>query len=210
MIATVALASVMAGAVASLLHAIRTGDRTREVLSKITASMSFVFIGFFRWSGGDTIGGWLLAGLALCALGDVLLLGSRSFDSGLSAFLGGHVLYIIGFHTALPVENWSLKAIVPLAIVTIAVTRWLWPYLGRRKPVVTAYLIVISIMAWGGFSTSWGHRLPWTAAFGALLFCLSDLAVARNRFIQPDFVNRAVGLPLYYGGQFLIALTIGS
>ena len=35
MLATVVLASIMAGAVVSLLHAIRAGDRTKEVMSKI-------------------------------------------------------------------------------------------------------------------------------------------------------------------------------
>jgi uncharacterized membrane protein YhhN len=63
-------------------------------------------------------------------------------------------------------------------------------------------------MVWGGFSTWWRQALPWTAAVGALLFYLSDLAVARHRFVHPAFVNRAIGLPLYYVGQLLIALTI--
>jgi uncharacterized membrane protein YhhN len=70
--------------------------------------------------------------------------------------------------------------------------------------------MVISLMVWGGFSATWGRALPWSAALGSLLFYVSDLAVARHRFVRPDFVNRVVGLPLYYAGQFLLALTIGS
>ena len=209
MATTVIFASMVAGAVVSLLRAIRVEDRTQEVFSKTAASLSFVAFGFLRWSAGDSVGGWLLAGLALCALGDVLLLGERSFDPGLGAFLLGHILYIVGFHTALPFGRWSLVILVPLAVAGGGVTRWLWPHLGRRKLTVATYVLVISVMVWGGFSTSWNRVLPWTAAWGALLFYFSDLAVARQRFVRPVFVNRAVGLPLYYAGQFLIALTIG-
>lgn len=210
MITNVVLASVLAGAVASLLYAVRIGDRPLEVISKTVASLSFVVVGCVRWSAGDTVGGWLLAGLALCALGDVMLLHKRAFDIGLSAFLSGHVLYITGFGAAVPLGSWSLAALLPVVVAAMAAGVWLWPHLGRRRPTVTAYVAVISVMVWGGVSVSWNHALPWTAAAGALLFFLSDLAVARHRFVHPDFVNRALGLPLYYAGQFLLALTIGA
>ena len=42
-----------------------------------------------------------------------------------------------------------------------------------------------------------------------LLFCLSDLAVTRDRFIARSFWNGAWGLPLYYGAQVLLATTAG-
>jgi hypothetical protein len=40
---------------------------------------------------------------------------------------------------------------------------------------------------------------------GAVLFFVSDLFVARNRFVAPGLANRLLGLPAYYGGQVLIA-----
>jgi uncharacterized membrane protein YhhN len=209
MLSTVVLASVMAGAVISLLWAIRVEDRTQEVISKTAASASFVVLGVLRWSNGDVVGGWLVAGLALCAVGDVLLLGDRSFDAGLVAFLLGHVLYVAGFHAALPVGRWSLLALAPLLIVSGGAARWLWPHLGRRRSSVLAYVVVISVMVWGGISAFTRGVLPWTAAAGAILFYVSDLAVARHRFIQRSFINRALGLPIYYLGQLLLALTIG-
>jgi uncharacterized membrane protein YhhN len=209
MISTVIFASVMAGAVASLLRAVRVADRAQEVISKTAASLTFVVLGFTRWSAGDAVGGWLLSGLVLCAIGDVLLLGRRSFDAGLLSFLFGHALYIFAFHTALPVTVWPAAASVPLVVAAVSVIAWLWPHLGRRRATVTVYIVVISLMVWGGFSTAWARTLPWTAAAGALLFYLSDLAVARHRFVRLAFANRAVGLPLYYGGQLLLALTIG-
>jgi hypothetical protein len=37
----------------------------------------------------------------------------------------------------------------------------------------------------------------------------SDITVARQRFVAAAFANRAVGLPMYYTAQVLLALTIG-
>jgi len=210
MLTTVVLASILAGAVISLLHAIRVDDRTQEVISKTAASATFVILGALRWSSGDVVGGWLVAGLALCAVGDVLLLGNRTFDIGLVVFLLGHVLYIAAFHAALPIGRWSLLILAPLLIVSGGATRWLWPHLGRRRFSVLAYVIVISVMVWGGISAFIEGSLPWTAAAGAILFYISDLAVARQRFVHKSFINRALGLPIYYLGQLLLALTIGA
>ena len=43
---------------------------------------------------------------------------------------------------------------------------------------------------------------------GAALFYLSDLAVARQRFVAPGFENKLIGLPLYYAGQLLLASAV--
>jgi uncharacterized membrane protein YhhN len=50
---------------------------------------------------------------------------------------------------------------------------------------------------------------PWIVAAGAVLFYLSDLAVARDRLVAKTFGSRTWGLPAYYFGQFLLALTVG-
>ncbi len=208
MIPTVILASVMAAAVASLLRAIRVGDRGLEVISKAAASAAFVILGLVRWSPGDAIGAWLIAGLVLCAAGDLCLLSDRTFDLGLISFLLGHLAYVAAFHVALPIADWPPVVLAPLALAGAGAIAWLWPHLGRRRIPVIAYIVAITAMVWGGGSASWAGALPWTAAAGAILFYLSDLAVARHRFVHPSFVNRALGLPLYYVGQLLLALTI--
>ena len=208
MTTTIVLTSIMAGAVISLLRAVRVGDRTQEVFSKTAASAAFVVLGALRWSTGDTVGAWLVVGLALCAVGDLCLLWKRSFDAGLIAFLLGHIAYVVGFCEALPMRGWPLWILVPLAIAGGAATRWLWPHLGRRRLPVILYIIAISVMAWGGVSTLVRNMLPWTATAGAFLFYLSDLLVARHRFVQASYLNRALGLPTYYLGQLLLAITI--
>ena len=208
MLTTVVLASVTAAAVVSLLRAIRVGDRTLEIISKSTASAAFVMLGLARWSPGDAVGTWLIAGLVLCAAGDLCLLSDRSFDLGLISFLLGHLAYVAGFHAALSIADWPPVFLVPLALAGGGALAWLWPHLGRRRIPVVAYIVAITAMVWGGGSVSWAGVLPWTAAVGAILFYFSDLAVARHRFVHPSFVNRALGLPLYYAGQLLLALTI--
>ena len=43
---------------------------------------------------------------------------------------------------------------------------------------------------------------------GAVMFTASDIAVVRDRFVAPGFVNRLWGLPLYYAAQLIIAWSI--
>ena len=210
MLTTVVLASVLAASVASLLWAIRVEDRVLEVISKTAASASFVSVGVVRWSAGEVPGGWFLGALAVCAAGDVLLLGKRSFDAGLLAFLVGHALYIVGFNAALPIEMWPLLILVPPGLVSVGAAVWLWSHLGQRRILVLTYVAAITIMVWGGFSTVFRSSMPWMAAAGASLFYLSDLAVARHRFVHESFVNRTLGLPTYYLGQLLLAMSIGA
>jgi uncharacterized membrane protein YhhN len=88
------------------------------------------------------------------------------------------------------------------------VDRWLQPHVPAKLRVpVRAYFVAISAMvacAFGTFGLAGGRVL----LLGALMFFFSDLAVARDRFVAHGFVNRLWGLPLYYGGQLLLALSV--
>jgi uncharacterized membrane protein YhhN len=204
------LVGVMLGAVPTLLYGIRTGDRVRETISKAVASASFVLIGWLGWESGNPVATWLAVGLLLCAAGDMLLIPDRTFGLGLLAFLAGHVAYIVAFSLALPVTRWPVVHAVPWVVASVLVTRWLWPHLGSRRTSVTAYIVAITIMVWGAVAASLAGAISWTAAVGAGLFYLSDIAVARHRFVRPEFLNRALGLPAYYAGQLLIALSLAT
>jgi uncharacterized membrane protein YhhN len=208
--AEVLLIAITAGAVISLLVAARSGERDLEVLSKTFASATVLVLGVTRWSAGEPAGTWIVVGLALCAVGDVLLLWQRSFDAGVAAFLAGHLAYIAAFAAAVPITDWPVLLAGPVLLSSVGAVSWLWPHAARRRPTVVAYVAVITIMVWGALATGLSRSLSWTAAAGGVLFYLSDLAVARNRFVRAEFLNRAVGLPLYYSGQILIALAIGS
>ena len=74
------------------------------------------------------------------------------------------------------------------------------------RTAVHAYVAVISAMvatAAGAFGATGDAQL----LAGAIAFFGSDLAVARERFVEKSFTNKLWGLPLYYGAQLLLAGT---
>ena len=89
----------------------------------------------------------------------------------------------------------------------------LLPSLADMRVPVMAYIIVITAMVIGAFTVLGDTALHSTGRFmvlfGAVSFYISDLFVARDRFLKTEFANRLVGLPLYYAGQFLLAFSIG-
>ncbi len=74
---------------------------------------------------------------------------------------------------------------------------------------VRAYVVVISAMVVCAAGTVGQAGLP-QILVGALMFYISDLAVARDHFLAPSFANKAWGLPLYFGGQLLLASTVAG
>ena len=197
-------------AVTWLLTAVRRDQPMTQWLAKPTASAIFVALGLMRADFSSTFDLWMVTGLILGMAGDVLLIETRTFRLGLLTFLAGHGAYIVAFDKAQSWSTWSLVVLLPLIIAAVLVGCWLWPHASSMRGAVLAYIVIISLMAWGGITLSISGSLPITAGVGATLFFLSDLAVARHRFVKTAFLNRAIGLPAYYAGQMLLALTIGS
>jgi uncharacterized membrane protein YhhN len=208
--AIVPLALVMAASVSVLLAGERTGRRTLVLAAKPTASAAFLAIGCLLARHGDPYGAWVIVALGLCLVGDVLLAFPQAFTAGLVSFLFGHVAYIVAFHTLRPASSWPISWSAPVVVVSVLITGWLMPHLGRMRGPVVAYVAVITVMVWGALSV--GLTRPGSARVvaGALLFYLSDLSVARDRFVRRGFVNRAWGLPAYYLGQLCLALSVAG
>ena len=154
---------------------------------------------------------WILTGLVLSLAGDVLLAlpGQRPFLIGLICFLSAHAAYVVAFFAAVPPSMNTLAVLLPICAARLVVYRWLEPHLGPMKGPVIAYVLVISLMlaAAATFGLAGRHTGPGSvmAFSGALAFYLSDLFVARDRFVNTGIRNRYAGLPLYYAGQFLLA-----
>lgn len=194
-------------AVLALLLAEWRGHGPARALSKTLASLGFVGLAWALGAMASPYGQWVMAALLLSLLGDVLLLSRRSaaFLGGLAAFLLGHAAYAAAFAGAgvsLPVLAGAALLALPAALLVL---RWLAPALkGAFRVAVPVYIAVILLMVCLAFA----HALPsarWAVAAGALLFAVSDLAVARERFIRQGFINRLWGLPVYYGAQLLLA-----
>ena len=204
--------------VAVLLAAEYAEQRMLKWIAKPLASAAFVA---FAVSEGALQGGpfglAILAGLVLCAAGDVLLIpkDKRWFLAGMGAFALGHGAYIGAFFTT----ELQLKPLVfagGLAMVAVAavVLRMLWGKLGEMRAPVAAYITIISVMVVASFaagptvSSSAESTYAWTLIAGAVGFAASDIAVARDQFVDRAFTNRLWGLPLYYAAQLTLASSV--
>ena len=151
-------------------------------------------------------------GLLLSMGGDVALMfkARLAFLLGLILFLLAHVVYSIAF--TVPNGFYPQDLVTAAVILAMAVPTYLFllPGLdGMRLPVLF-YTLVICFMVNRAVSTFFGNAFTttqaWLMAVGAILFWLSDLLLAINRFRIP-FRLEPFGLYLYYGGQLLIALS---
>ena len=201
-------AVVVIAGVAATLAGERSGQRGIVYVGKPVASAAFVALAWSLYAPPHPYGSWIVVGLVLAAVGDICLMLPNGFRPGLVAFMAAHVAYVFAFHTLAPVRSWPFAVALPFLAVGAIVARWLWPHLGAMRAPVAAYVAVITVMVWGAASVFAAGRIGWQAAAGALLFYLSDVSVARDRFVRRAFVNRLWGLPAYYAGQILLALSL--
>src|SRR5262249_24335778 len=138
--------------------------------------------------------------LCFCWLGDLLLIppDERAFRVGVASFLAGHLAFSSAFLIRGIEPRAAVTALIVVAVPAWITFAWLRPPLpaAMRAPVI-AYVGVISLMVACAVGTVGARPSPLILG-GALAFFLSDLSVARDRFVAPSFVNRAWGLPLYY------------
>lgn len=157
----------------------------------------------------------VLVGLILCLIGDVCLIfmaSRKMFLAGLISFLAGHMAYVCAFSFFSAVSALSFSALVAFSLLGMYIFRWLSPTLGTMKKPVIAYMFIITIMVITAVSV---FANPQTQILGrvmiltgAVSFYFSDIFVARNQFVKNAYVNRLVGLPLYYAAQFLLAISV--
>ena len=158
---------------------------------------------------------FLLSGLLLCLLGDICLAfqQEKMFLWCLISFLLGHIFYIFGFFYVAQPGAWTWGGSIIVLCISSRIYFWLKPHLGAMKKPVLLYCIVITIMLSGAWSVLDNSRLMLSGRLmvfsGAFLFYISDVFVARDRFLKKEFFNRLVGLPLYYTGQFTLAFSVG-
>lgn len=169
---------------------------------KILASTAFVALGLtLGLPGASPHGPWIVVALLFSWVGDVALLSSekRWFLLGLVAFLLGHVGYAVAFLGLGVAPVAALMALGPLAAFAMVVWEQLRDHVGSLGGPVVAYIAVISAMVALAAGTVEAHGPGLLVA--ATLFFLSDLFVARQRFVAEGVENRLVGLPLYFGAQ---------
>lgn len=199
-----------------------TGRRTLLAVTKpLTTSLLFPVIGWPR----APVVLWVVAGLALSLGGDVALLGTskRAFMAGLILFLLGHLAYIAGFVTAVVwASAGSGPPLVPMIVAAVLVgistgllLRRLWPGAGELRIPVLIYGVVISVMVIAAvgavaarpeLALSLPLGLEPAAAVGAILFYVSDAALALSLFHRPFRWSPLLTLGVYWLGQLGIAM----
>lgn len=201
------------GCVIGLLYAESTEGFQKKLLFKPAASVAFILAGVAAGATNSAFGRAMLAGLVLCAAGDVLLITRRpaAFLAGMAAFAAGHIAYIAAFVIGgIAVTTLSNLVALGAAIYAIGLLAWMWRDFGSFWVPVVAYSIIISLMV----AASAAHYAALeTRAAGQLFaaataFALSDFAVARDQFRERSFINRLWGLPLYYAAQCLFAISV--
>jgi len=201
------------GLLVGLIRAEKTNNPKKILAFKTPLSLLFILAWALQPAQNPLFAGLILGALLFCLGGDVLLaLGSpQAFLGGLVSFLLGHMMYAAAFFTAVHLGGAMAIGMILLMAAAVAIWRWLQPHLGAMQPPVLTYIVVISIMVCGAAGLAANPAMPEAAQLailtGAVLFYLSDICVARQRFVVDAHVNRQIGLPLYYAGQFLLAFS---
>jgi uncharacterized membrane protein YhhN len=155
----------------------------------------------------------IFLGLLLSFGGDIALMFQDKpvpFRLGLVLFLLAHIVYGATFlRFSGPVAQFPLFCALFFGLGT-AIYLLLLPGLGTMKISVGLYVLIISFMAAAAVSTLFSGEITRATAIlvaaGSLLFYISDVILALNRFRFPMKYNRLSLIP-YYAGQFLITVS---
>lgn len=180
------------------------------VLAKAFASTSFVALALVNGALETGYGRAVLAALVLSWAGDMLLLSRQSafLLAGIATFFLAHIAFVAAFAGRdLNVTMFAITLVLTgiLALVTL---KWLWKYLsGVYRAAVPIYLAAVAVMVSLAAAASF-QSMPAAVGIAAGAFAVSDISVARDRFIESTVLNKAWGLPLYYIAQVLFAISV--
>jgi uncharacterized membrane protein YhhN len=219
MVTAIGVVCIAAGLAAAAAQVAELG-RTHAV-AKMIAATGYLAVAVALGAPGSVYGRLVLLALCLSWIGDLFLIGrgTRSFLIGLGSFLLAHVAYSIAFSVRGLTTGPVLLGGAVMALVAVAVLRWLGRAglpSGLRVPVIL-YVAAIGVMVAMAAGTAWAPPGSAPGAYpaaapgllaGAVMFVGSDVLVARQRFVKRDPVNRLVGLPLYFTAQLLLAASV--
>ncbi len=158
----------------------------------------------------------LLPALLCCVVGDVVLAvynrrqGSGWFLAGLSAFLGGHALFVWGLCQLQPL-GWPVPVAAGIGMAGALGLSFLpGMKLGRMRPWVVLYAAFVSGLLGKGVQLAFGIGQPWCflVLAGALLFWVSDLLILFLYFYEKKHIAvHVANLLTYYYAMFLIGIS---
>ncbi len=146
---------------------------------------------------------YIFTGLAFSLLGDILLESSPSmFVFGLSAFLMGHIAYIVAFAgRSRKIDLLPLGLLIAGGIIIYSV---LYPGLHKLAFPVLLYIIVILAMSWRAIAQRNFDKFAGFAAIGSIFFVFSDSIIAINKFTTAIPYAGYIIMITYWTAQSLI------
>lgn len=198
--------------VAALLASELCENSGLQRIFKPLAALGFIGLALYVGALNSLYGQIIFVGLLACALGDVFLLSRKSqglFLAGMGAFALGHFAYLTAFVTRQ--TDVILTGHIVISMIAIGggvgFYSWLKPKLPKGMAIpVGIYTGIIILMVIRSFGLPMSGALM-LAPIGAVLFAVSDMFVARDRFVAPTPKNALAITPLYFGAQALFALS---
>lgn len=186
-------------------------DRRAQYFHKPLAAFGFLVLAVQAGALDSPYGQRIFAALTACALGDILLLfrtSQKLFIAGMAAFAVGHSLYAFAFWQG-GVSGAGLMSGAAMAVVLLSVfIVTLWRHISENmRGAVAAYMVIIAAMIITGFGYGFEKSL-WAVVVGASVFALSDICVAKDRFVGAAPWHPFIITPLYFGAQALFALSV--
>ncbi len=211
MVVRVLSLAIAASAVLNL-RAVYAGDLYQEYLLKpLTTTLVLVLAAAVSPGPGASWRPAIVAGLVASIAGDVfLMLPGDRFVPGLGSFLIAHLCYVAAFtRGGWRASPWPAAA---CGLYVMTLLWWLLPHAGAHRIAVTIYGLAIGTMAWQALERWRDLRgaAPLAAAIGAVLFVLSDSALAANRFVAPFTLAPLAVMGTYVPAQWLMALSAGG
>jgi uncharacterized membrane protein YhhN len=153
----------------------------------------------------------LIAGLFFSWAGDVVLEFSGYFIPGLGCFLLAHIMYLTLFFIT-PGKNVIFRNrwyfLIPVLLSGVLLTGYLYNDLGAMRIPVIVYSIVILTMLTGAINRlEKVNRMSYYLVLtGAILFVISDSAIAINKFSNHFESSGIVVMTTYILAQYLIVI----
>jgi uncharacterized membrane protein YhhN len=195
--------------VLALLIAELREDRRAQFFFKPLAAFGFVLLALYFGALESNYGIIILLGLLACAMGDVLLLSRKSeklFKAGMAAFALGHIFYVAAISIIKTPFSTDIANWVFLFIVIIFASQIIKKIPKNMLRPVLYYSLIIFLMVLSSLFVP--RNMPFILVpVAAIMFAISDMFVARDRFIEPNRYWALAITPLYFGAQALFAFS---
>jgi len=170
----------------------------------VVASTSYLLIGLLAGGLGSWYGRLMVVALVFCWVGDVV--GPGNFLAGVGAFLLAHLGLIGAFLSRGLIAKRCLATAAAVLGVSGSLFLWIYPHVPKEQhALIFAYMFVISAMVVLAGGVRGGGTLILVAA---VTFYVSDIFVARWRYVSPGFINGVICYPLYYAACVMFGFSV--